>query len=306
MENEIRLSIIIVNWNVRNLLHKCLRSIFRNAPKFSYEIFVVDNNSSDRSKEMLISAFHKEIEQGLIKTIFNSENLGFAKANNQALESAKGEYVLLLNPDTEIIEENTFEKSINKLEKNVKTGILGVMLLNSNRTLQPSVRRFPTLSSQTIILLKLHHFLPLKTLEKYFALDFDYDYEQTCDQVMGAYFMIKRELINQIGFLDDNFWIWFEEVDFCKRAKDKGWEVLYTPDIQIVHHASQSFKQMLNPRKQKEFNKSLKLYFKKHKPAWQYYIICLLHPVSIALSYVVVLFGKWISKKSQNPIAKSQ
>lgn len=286
------LSIIIVNWNVRHLLFKCLKSIIRFAPDFSYEIFVVDNNSSDRSQEMLKSAFNKEIQSGLIKLILNDQNLGFAKANNLAIKKSKAKYVLLLNPDTEIIQKNTFEKMIQTMENNHKIGILGTKLLNSNRTLQPSVRRFPDLFSQAIILLKLHVVLPLFVLKKYFALDFNYDRELECDQVMGSVFLIREKVIKEIGILDEDYWIWFEEVDYCKRAQDKSWLVYYTPEISIVHYGSQSFKQMLNPRKQKEFNKSLLLYFKKHHKIWKYIIVKTLNPISILLSYFVLLYNK--------------
>jgi len=172
-------------------------------------------------------------------------------------------------------------------------GIAGCKLLNPDLTLQPSVRHFPTFLSQALILLKLHHLFPHSApMRHYLAEDFDYTKTQPADQVMGAFFMIRKKVIEKIGLLDEKFWIWFEEVDYCKRTKEAGFKILYTPEAKIIHYYGQSFKQVYNVKKQKDFNKSLTYYFKKHQPLWQRILIGILKPISIALAWGVYLIKK--------------
>ena len=244
------LSIIIVSWNVKGLLNKCLNSLYTYTNNLDFEVFVVDNNSQDQSAQMV----EKEFSQ--VKLIKNSDNLGFAKANNQAIKQARGKYILLLNPDTEFFN-NAAQNMIKFMKQNSEADIAGCKILNPDKTSQASVRRFPTVYSSLIQLFKLHHlFSAQKILKKYLAVDFDYEKTQLVDQVMGAFFIFKKEL----GLLDENFFIWLEEVDMCKRAK----KVYYTPDVQIIHHGAGSFKQVKTSKKQKYFYKSLFYYFKKH------------------------------------------
>jgi len=286
MTNQIDLSIVIVNWNVKKYLEKCLVSIFRETKNIRFEVFVIDNASQDGSAEMVRSNFPE------VKLINNKKNIGFAKANNQGIKEARGEFVLLLNPDTEIIE-SAIEKMVKFVEENSKCGVAGCKLLNPDRTLQPSIKRFPTLFSQILILLKLHHLFPkLKPLRNYFALDFDYTQEQEVDQVMGAFFLTRKEVLDKVGFLDENYYIWFEEVDFCRRVEDAGWKVCYSPRARIVHHKSQSFSQLLSFKKQRIFNRSLLYYFRKHHSFCAYLILLSLQPLSLFLARVTQLFGR--------------
>lgn len=275
------LSIIIVNWNVKDLLKKCLESIYRETKGASFEIFVVDNASTDGSVEMVKQNFSQ------VKLTVNNKNLGFATANNQAIKISRGKYVLLLNPDTELIED-AFSIMIRRMDKHEEIGVLGPELLNSDRSLQPSVRRFPTLLSQSLILLKMHRLLPnLKTFRKYFARDFDYSREQNVDQVMGACFMIRREALEKVGGLDENFYIWFEEVDYCKRIKDAGFSVVYTPKTKLIHLGGESFVKQLSLDKQKMFNKSSRYYFRKHHGILSWLWLWLINPKSLFLAWLV-------------------
>ncbi len=280
------LSIIIVNWKVKDLLEKCLRSIFEQTKNISFEVFVVDNNSGDGSAEMVREKFPQ------VDLTASAENLGFAKGNNLAIKKFRGRYVLLLNPDTEILD-NALGKMVKFMDAQEECGIAGCKLLNADLSLQPSVRAFPDFASQIFILLKIHHLFPhSKTMYKYLVQDFDYGKTQETDQVMGAFMMIRREVINRIGVLDENFWIWFEEVDFCKRAKEAGFKIFYTPEAKIIHHFGQSFKQAMGVKKQKDFNRSLSYYFKKHGTKGEWIAIQILRPLSLALAWLAQNFKK--------------
>ena len=280
------LSIVIVNWKVKDLLEKCIQSIFEQTKDISFEVFVVDNNSGDGSAEMVREKFPQ------VDLTASPENLGFAKGNNLAIKKAQGKYVLLLNPDTEILD-NALGKMVKFMDANPECGIAGCKLLNPDSSLQPSVRAFPDLTSQLFILLKIHHLLPhSKTMYKYLVQDFDYKKIQEVDQVMGAFMMIRREVIDKIGLLDEKFWIWFEEVDFCKRAKAAGFKILYTPETKIIHHFGQSFKQAMGVKKQKDFNRSLSYYFKKYGTKGEWALIQLLRPLSLLLAWLAQIFKK--------------
>ncbi|MBU2575531.1 glycosyltransferase family 2 protein [Patescibacteria group bacterium] len=266
------ISIIIVSWNTRNLLKKCLESIFTHVRDAQYEVIVIDNASQDGTVEMVRGDFPN------VKFIANDKNLGFAKANNQGIREAHGEYILLLNPDTEFIED-ALTPVLRKMESDEKIGVLGCKLLNSDKTLQPSVRRFPRKRDVAIILLKLHKLFP-SLLDHYLARGFsakgsprceagrpasgwDYSREQEVGQVMGAFFLVRKEVFDKIGFLDERYFIWFEEVDFCRRVWQYGWKVVYYPNASIVHHHGQSFAQAQTWQKQLWFFHSAWRYFFK-------------------------------------------
>lgn len=278
------ISIIIVSWKVRDLLEKCLKSIFEQTKNIKFEVFVVDNNSQDGTIEMVKNKFSG------VNLIINEENAGFAKANNQAIKLAKGRYVLLLNPDTQILE-NVLEKMVDFMDKNTNCGVAGCQLLNPDGSLQPSIRRFPRFSDQALILAKIHHFWPnLGVFKRYLAKDVDYSQKQEVDQVMGAFMMIKHEVIEKIGLLDENFFIWFEEVDYCQRVKNAGRKVYYTPEAKIIHYYGQSFKQHLTLDRQKMFNRSMRYYFKKHHSIFAYLGIVILQPISLLLVWLTQMF----------------
>lgn len=279
-------SIIIVNWNVRDLLRRCLRSVFEYTQGVSYEVFVVDNDSKDDSVEMIRREFPK------VDLIDNDENLGFARANNQAISRTVGDYVLLLNPDAELVDDG-ISNLVAAARKHPEAGVVGGKILNPDRTVQESVRRFPTLCSQALIMLKIHNFFPLiGCLRRYFARDFDPSCEQAVDQVMGSFFLIPRRAIEIVGVLDERFFIWFEEVDYCRRVQRAGMKILYTPEAQIIHHGGESFAQVFALKKQKMFNDSLAKYMRKHRGRAAWAAIQALRPASVFLAWLSAFVKK--------------
>jgi len=284
------LSIVIVNWKVRDLLRKCLDSVYRETKGLEFEVFVVDNDSRDGSIEMVLRDFPQ------VQVIASNRNLGFAKANNEAIARSGGDFVLLLNPDTEI-RANALLKMVEFMRRNPQAAILGPKLLNPDGSLQRSVRRFPTFASSLMLLLKLHVLFPrLPAFRDLLAVDFDYSHAQSCEQVMGAAFLIRRSLLQANGALDPDFYIWYEEVDYCRAAVGAGFQVWYTPDAEIVHRGGESFAQEFGPKKQLIFNRSLLRYIRKHHGLPQYLALLAFHPLSLALAWLAEGYRKLFLK----------
>lgn len=284
------LFIIIVSWNVRDRLRECLRSIFETTVggSLSVEVFVVDNASRDGSAEMV----RKEFPQ--VHCIANGENLGFAKANNQAIRAASAklqaaspsECILLLNPDMRVMP-GTLEGIVVFMRepRNARVGIAGCHLVNERGETVPHVRRFPRLPDQFAIVTKAARVYP-GALDRYLITDFDYSREARVDSIRGSFFCIRRKLVEQIGALDERFFIWFEEVDYCMRARQAGWQVAYTPSVQCVDYVGQSFKQVNLYPKQRMFTESMLKYFRKHRPAWEWATLAAVRPAVLGAAWV--------------------
>ncbi|MDP2683863.1 MAG: glycosyltransferase family 2 protein [bacterium] len=285
-------SIVIVSWNVRDQLKKCIKSIYNNTHNLDYEIFVVDNCSSDHSTEMVQNDYSK------VKLISNKVNFGFAYACNQAIKKSRGNYILLLNPDTEV-KQDSVVKMKDFMQNKKDCGIAGCKIVNFDGTIQPSVRKFPDIKSHLMILLKIHNFITnSKSINSYYLKDFDYSKLQIVDQVMGAFYMIKRRVLQDIGLLDEHFYIWYEEVDLCKRAKLKSWNTYYNPEIEVFHYKGSSFSQVNPLKKQYIFNRSMLYYFFKHENIFKYLVLLLVFPISLFLSFIVQIIG--YHKKSKD------
>ncbi|RJO59256.1 glycosyltransferase family 2 protein [Candidatus Parcubacteria bacterium] len=253
------LAVIIVSWRVKTQLRDCLESIYALAePQQPGEVFVVDNHSNDGTNEMLKADFRQ------VKLIANQENLGFAKANNHALAQTQKPFIFFLNPDTKVTE-GAFARMLQVFERHERAGIVGPKLLNPDNSLQKSVRNLPTPLALVAIFLKMRFWWPnFPPLKKYLQIDFDYDREQSVGQVMGAAFLVRRKVFEEIGNLDEKFWIWFEEVDFCMRAKNADWETWYTPEAKIFHTGGESFSRQSSFRKQRQWFASVLKYSQKH------------------------------------------
>lgn len=278
------ITVIIVNWKVRDLLEQSLKSILLNKDGLSLEIYVVDNDSRDGTSEMIMMEYPE------IKVIAMPRNLGFAKANNIAIKQAKGEYIFLLNPDTEV-KPNFFKNIYDYMETHPEVGIAGPKILNEDGSIQQSIRRLPDIFSQILILLKLRNILGEKNLlRNYFLTNFDYSREQEVEQIMGAAMMIRREVFEKVGLFDEGFFVWFEEVDLCNRARAAGFKIKYYPGAELLHAGGKSFGQKSMVRKQLIFDKSLLYYFFKHKPLWQVVLLAIFIPINILLTIAYAIY----------------
>ncbi len=286
-----KLSIIIISWNTQKLTQKCVESVFAFVKNIDFEVWVVDNNSTDATINFL-EKYKIENKLDNLNIIINKENVGFAKANNQAIKQSNGEYILLLNPDTEFVDDK-IKEALEFMKNNPEIGILGPKLLNTDGSLQRSCRKFPNFLDQLFIQLKFYNFFPnkIKTTREYFMLDFEHNENREVDQVMGAAMLVKMEVVKKIGLLDEKFWAIFEEVDFCQRAKEAGYKIFFYANWQIYHHKEQSFKQWPVWRKQINFNHSLYYYFKKHKPFWQLFLLWLVQPINLLLTWIDMTVG---------------
>lgn len=281
------LSIITVPWNVKDLVKQNFKAIYKNTQNINFEIFAIDNDSKDGTADMI----RKEFPQ--VNLIANNYNAGFAKANNQGIRKSKGRYVLLLNPDMRVLD-GTLEKMIEWMDENKKVGIAGCHLIKENNETVSHTRRYPTLFDQLAIVLKLPHIFK-NILNKYLMKDFDYSKEAKVDSIRGSFFMIRREVIEKLDGLDERYFIWFEEVDFCKQAKNAGWNIAYTPVVECVDYVGKSFTQVKGGVTQKYFRDSMLKYFKKWHPIWQYWIL----KIFWILGYFISFLGNKFNFKSK-------
>jgi len=261
------LSVIIVSWNVREKLRNNLRALYQSEGDFSFEVSVVDNNSADGSADMV------KQESPKAKVIANSENLGFSRANNQAIKLAQGEFILLLNPDMQV-EAGTLAKTLAWAKNNPQATVMSCRLVDEAGKTIRQVRRFPKFFDQLMVTLKIPHIFPA-VLHKYLVTDFNYEAAAKVDSVRGAFFLINRENWQRLAggqepLLDERYFLWFEEVDFCRQVYQLGGEVWYTPVAECHDYVGQSFAQLPRGTTQKYFSDSMLKYFEKWNKPWEY------------------------------------
>ncbi len=258
--NEIKppdVSIAIITWDARDDLKKCLDSIYRSIGKFSFEIIVVDNHSHDGSCEFVEENYPD------IELIRNKKNLGVARARNQAIRAACGRYILLLDVDTEV-QPGALNELINFADENTEAGIIGTKLVDGENRLQHTCRQFPSIL--TYIFRKLN-FMPFfeqsRRLREHIMADWDHNQVREVDYVVGACQLIRKEVIKDVGQLDERFFYGPEDVDFCLRAHLHGWKIFYFPDATVVHYSNNKHKKPFSKQTFKHLW-GLFYFFQKH------------------------------------------
>lgn len=259
------LSVIIVNWNTRDLLLQCLRGIYAadvTDPRLDIEVIVVDNASTDDS----VQAVRQQFSQ--IHIIENTENVGFARANNQAIARSHAPYILLLNSDTEVLP-GALHRLTEYMKANPDVGAVGPKILNPDRTLQTSCFRFPTVAREFWYLLHLDRIWPFV---QYQMERWEQDRPRPVNVLLGACLLLRRDALDDAGLLDENFFMYSEEVDLCYRLHQKGWKLCWVPDAEIVHYGGQSTTKVA-PEMFLQLYRSKVKYFYKHYGrlyAWLY------------------------------------
>jgi len=271
------ISVITVCYKSADHVEAMLESLLRHAKDTEMEVFVVING--DGTDPLSMRARYPNA-----RFIVSERNLGFAGGNNLAISEARGDYILLVNPDV-VFTENAVQKIEERMQNDADVGIGGISLRNSDGSRQHCVWRFPTPVDQLLLMLKVPHAFPnIGPIRRYLMRDFDYSRTQDVDQVMGAFFCIRRETLADIGPLDDGFFVWYEEVDFCRRARTAGWRTRYYADVSARHEGAGTFNRVTTLRKQAMMRRSLRRYMRKHFGVGPWLLFCALNPLFVLLA----------------------
>lgn len=286
-------SVIIVNWNTKDILRDCLKSVYEQTKGNSFEVIVIDNASTDGSVKMIKSNFSQ------VFIIENTENRGFAAANNQGMKISKGRYVLLLNSDT-IVLDRAIAKSVAFADANPEAAVVGCRVLNTNRTLQSTCFMFPSILNMLLSTTYLYKLFPRS---KFFGRErmtwWKGDGMREVDVMTGCFMLVRREAIEQVGMMDEQFFMYAEETDWCYQFKEAGWKVMFTPCAEIIHLGGQSSKKIATEMGL-QLRGSILQFINKHRPRWEYILACLLVwlfcAVRIPFWFVCFLFS-WHDRK---------
>lgn len=289
------LSIIIVNWNTRHLLRDCLKSVYEQRGNIKFEVIVVDNASTDNSVEMVRSEFPEVI------ALCNATNRGFAVANNHGIKIACGRYVLLLNSDT-IVCDAAVEKIVQYADKHLEAAVVGCQVWENSDTIQITCFRFPSvvnllLSASGLAKIFEHN----RFLGREWMRWWGRDSERQVDVVSGMFMLVRREAIEEVGVMDEAFFMYFEDTDWCYRFMKAGWKVLFWPGAKIIHvgggsHSSKQTTVEMFIQKQK----SMLTFFKKNTRTINYLLARLILMFSCGLRvfiYTILFIARKITSK---------
>lgn len=266
---DIDVSVVIVNWNTREILHDCIKSIYEQTRNIVFEVIVIDNASSDGSVAMVKADFPQAI------LIANQDNRGFAAANNQGIAIAKGRYVLLLNSDT-IVLDGAIQKTIAFADQHLQAAVIGCRVLNKDLTLQPTCFMYPSVLN---LLLSMTYLYKLFPRCHFFGREkiswWDRDDVRPVQTVTGCFMLVRKEAIEQVGVMDENFFMYAEETDWCRRFQQAGWIHLFYPDACIIHLGGQSTQQV-RPQMALQLRAGILQFIRKHDGWLSYMFACIL------------------------------
>lgn len=285
------LTIIVVNYNTRSLTLDALQSIVSSDARCDYEVIVVDNDSSDDSVAQITEKFRD------IKLIANSTNWGFARANNQGIALSTGRYVLLLNSDTRL-NSDTISKMLSYMDNRPLVGASGCRVSLADGRLDRACRRgFPTPAAALFYVTGISKLFPKsKYINRYHLGHLNPDTEHPVDSLVGAFMLVRREVIDQVGLLDEQFFMYGEDIDWCYRIKQAGWGIWYTPDTQITHYKGGS-----SPKKParlvREFYRSMYLFYRKHYRHSYNPLVTSLVQLGIGVAMILALFKNAVKRQ---------
>jgi GT2 family glycosyltransferase len=287
------LSVVIVTWNSEEFIRNCLDSIFLSQVNFTSEVIVVDNNSSDETAKIVEQLYPQ------VNLIQNKENLGYAKGNNQGIEESRGEYILLLNPDTQVLEDS-LSLMYRFMEENPDAGALGPKLLNPDKTVQASCREFPTFSTLIWEFSGLSRLFPRSRIFGGWRMGyFDFDRQREVNQPMASCLMLRRTALEDVGIFDESLAMFFNDVDLCYRIRKGGWKIFFYPETKVIHHKGGSTRKA-KARMIWLSHWAFYKFFKKHKSGLANRILLFLFLIPLALSaWVRILFfysGKLVGR----------
>lgn len=278
------LSIVIVNWNTRDLLAQCLQSVYDTTGSLDFEVVVVDNASTDGSQAMVRNHFPQA------QLIENQKNEGFARANNQAICASRGRYILLLNSDT-IVQLGALEAMVHFADRHPEAGIVGCKLLNADGSLQPSWAQFPTFWSE----------LMGRNFRKWRPMADDQAFE--VDWVGGACLLARRKAIEMVGLLDEDFFMYSEETDWCFRVVRNGWKVCFLPGTGVIHFGGGSSRRASDKTLVQLYQSKLRFFHKHYGPSYEEFMRTLF--IITSLTKGVSLAALSLLKKADSPTKHS-
>jgi GT2 family glycosyltransferase len=280
--NCIDVSIIVVAWNIKNFVYDCLRSIYEVTNGIRFEIIYVDNASKDGSVEMVKNEFPEVI------IIENDENKGFSKANNQAIEISQGRYVLLLNSDT-IVLENAIANTVIFADAQMDTAVVGCKVLNPDRTLQYSCFMYPSILNLILSATYLYKIFPLSPFFGRESMTWwDFNNVREVESVRGCFLLVRRKAIEQVGMMDERYYFYGEDMDWCYRFKKAGWKVMFTPVGKIIHYGGQNSKLMARKfRWQLEGSKLI--FMRLHRSKLLFPLVC-----SLSALFFILRIPYWL------------
>jgi len=297
----IDISFIIVNWNTKQLLLQCIDSLFKNNNHHKIEVIVVDNGSTDGSQKAVNDLFPSA------RLIENECNLGFAKANNIGIQQSKGRYICLVNSDVQVLD-HCGDQMCDYMDLNPTVGVLGPKILNSDLTLRKNCREFPNLRNVLCSALGIDKIFPRsKVLSGTLMTYFDHDVTIAVDVIPGCFFMVRREALEQVGLLDERFFIYSEDKDWCKRFRMMKWDVVFFPKCEVIHYAGASAS--IEPRRFLiEKLKADQQYWQKHHRLMSLFVyrILLIFHYLIRVVILSVLFTLKLKKPLQIKVKLSE
>lgn len=291
---EADVATIIVGYNVRELTIRNVETLLESEGEGKIQIILVDNLSQDGTAEAVAARFPE------VQVIKNRYNTGFSHAVNQGIAASRARHILLLNPDMRVTKE-ALAALVAYADTHPEVGVIGGKLLTEDGRLVPHVRRFPDVWSQLAVILKLPHLFP-KVLAHYLQEDLDPDVEQDVDSVRGSFFLITEEALKRFGGLDPRYFIFFEEVDFCRQVVEGGMKVRYVPSITAIDYVGRSFTQKTRYWSQKQFTKSMGQYFQKWQPLWQSVLLQSARPLGLCALWLVDRWRAFRAKSALKPL----
>jgi GT2 family glycosyltransferase len=280
----IDLTIVVVTYKEGlDVLKACFDSVYASQ-NIRFELVIVDNGASAATKGLLSSYDGATY-------LRNEENKGFAAAVNRGMHVGKGRYFLLLNPDT-AFGSKVLLKMVTHLDEDAAVGVASSVIRYPDGSLQESIRRFPGFLDQLLMLLKVPRFVKTKAFDWYMMRDVDPLKTQDVDSIMGAFMFIRRELTEAIGYFDERYFIWFEEVDFCKMTDNAGWKIRHYADVEIMHLKGHAFNKIATLRKQRWIRESLRKYVGKHMGMGSWLFFWIFTPVFVALGHVTAIIKR--------------
>jgi len=291
-------SIIIVAWNVRQLLRDCLKSVYEQTKGVDFEVIYVDNASTDGSVQMVREHFPD------VRIIENERNQGFIKANNQAIRIARGRYVLLLNSDTVLLN-NAIAKTVEFADANPQAAVVGCKVLNPDLTLQRTCFMFPSVLNLFLAATYLYKIFPKS---RFFGREhmtwWDFNDAREVETICGCFSLVRKQAIDKVGLMDERYFVYGDDPDWCYRFKKAGWKVMFSPEGRIIHYGGQTTSQKARAfRLQLEGSKLI--FMKLHRSRAAFPLACLMVALFFLLR-VPYWFAVGLAKKNQRPKAVEQ